>query len=148
MNNIIGRLPEGLRKRPFDVYTAFILFTVGIYGIVDDNFPERFSSEVTVFLVNIISAYLMAASGVILVALFKDQRQYPVFTLYGQFFGWSFISAAALATSLLYALSPLIIASPQEWGLWAVWMAIWFTMFVASLLRCMELYTIIQGCKK
>jgi len=148
MKNIWGRLPEGLRERPFDVYTAFILFLMGIYGIVDDSFPERFSNQLTVFFINIISAYLMAASSVILVALFKDKRQYPVFNLFGQLFGWAFISAAALATSLIYATSILFAGSPDSWALWSVWLLIWFTMFVASMLRTMELYNIYRGCKK
>lgn len=148
MKNILGRLPEGLRERPFDVYTAFILFVVGVYGIVDDNFPERFSDALTVFLVNIISAYLMVASGVILIALFKDKRKYPALSLFGQFFGWAFISAAALATSLLYAISPLLIEKPDVWGIWALWMSIWFAMFVAALLRSSELYFVIKGCRK
>lgn len=148
MKCIWGRLPEGLRERPFDVYTAFILFVVGVYGIVDDNFPERFSDQFTVFLVNIISAYLMAASTVILVALFKDKRQYPVFNVFGQFFGWGFIAAAALATSLLYALSPLWIEGTENWGVWSIWMAIWFAMFLAASLRSLEMYFIIRGCRK
>jgi hypothetical protein len=148
MKNIIGRLPQGLRERPFDVYTAFILFMVGIYGIADDNFPERFSDELTIVFINIISAYLMAASSVILVALFKDKRQYPVFNLFGQLFGWAFISAAALATSLIYAMSILFHGSPESWTLWSIWLIIWFTMFVASMLRTMELYNIYRGCKK
>lgn len=148
MKNIWGRLPEGLRERPFDVYTAFILFLVGVYGIVDDTFPERFSDQLTIFLVNIISAYLMAASSVILVAIFKDKRQYPVFHILGQFFGWAFIAAAALATSLIYALSPLWIHNQDNWGVWSLWMIIWFTMFLAAQLRTMELYNVIKRCKQ
>lgn len=148
MKNIWGRLPEGLRERPFDVYTAFILFIVGVYGIVDDTFPERFQDQLTIFLVNIISIYLMIASSVILVALMKDRRKYPAFTLFGQLFGWAFIAAAALAASLLYAINILISGSPDSWAIWLLWVLIWFGMFFSAMLRTMELYFIYRGCKK
>jgi hypothetical protein len=148
VKNIIGRIPEGLRDRPFDVYTALILFIVGVYGMVDDNFPERFGDELTIFLVTIISGYLMVSSSIILVALLKDKKKAPALHLFGQLFGWAFVAAAALATSLLYAIHPILSGFPDKMGIWSIWMIIWFTMFVAAMLRVMELYNIYKGCKK
>lgn len=148
MNKIYRALPDGLRERPLDFYTALVLMLVGVYGILDDTFPERFQDQLTILLVNIISIYLMISSSVILVALMKDRRKYPAFTLFGQLFGWAFISAAALAASLLYAINLLISGSPDSWAIWLLWVLIWFGMFFSAMLRTMELYFIYRGCKK
>lgn len=146
--NVWGRLPKDLRERPFDVYTACVLFVVGVYGIVDSTFPERYSDELSPFLTSIISIYLVVASSAILISLFKDANKCSPSKVLLEFFGWGFIAAAALATSFLYVFGLLNYAHPDSWVVWAVWLIVWMMLFVAASLRSLGVYIKYKGKKK
>jgi hypothetical protein len=148
LKNVWGRLPKDLRERPFDVYTACVLFLVGVYGIVDSTFPERYSDELSPFLTNIISIYLVVASGAILYSLSTDAKKCSPSKVICEFFGWAFIAAAALATSILYVFGLINYAHPDSWTVWVIWLIVWMMMFVASSIRCLGLYIVYKGKRK
>lgn len=147
LKNVWGRLPKDLRERPFDVYTACVLFLVGVYGIVDSTFPERYSDELSPFLTNVISIYLVVASGSILYSLSKDAKKCSPSKVLCEFFGWAFIAAAALATCILYVFGLINYAHPNSWIVWITWLVVWLLLFVAASLRSLGVYITYRGKK-
>jgi hypothetical protein len=134
-----GRLPWGLRERPFDVYAASLLFIVGVYVLTHDVYPETLGSSWINVVVNIVSLYLIAASGVVLTALLKDPRKCPAFVLFGEMYGWAFIAAATLATTIMY-IGSLYWYGPSSWVAWGIWVFLWFTMSIVSAMRSFDLH--------
>ena len=133
-----GRLPWGLRERPFDVYAASLLFLLGSYVITHDVYPEKEGPGWVIFIVNTVAIYLIAASSVILVALFRDPRKCPAFVLFGEMYGWAFIAAAATATSMMY-LTSLLWSAPDSLVTWGIWEFIWLSLAVTSAIRSYDL---------
>lgn len=133
-----GRLPWGLRERPFDVYAAALLLILGIYVLTHDVFPERNGHGWIIIVVNIIAIYLVAASSVILTALFRNPSKCPAFVLFGEMYGWAFVAAASLATSLLY-LAGTLWFTPNSWLLWSIWLFMWTSLFITSGIRSYDL---------
>jgi hypothetical protein len=133
-----GRLPWGLRERPFDVYAAVLLFITGTYTLFTDMIPPGVPWGWSHVLINIVSIYFIAASTVILLALLKDPRKCPAFVLFGEMYGWGFVAAAALATSFMYIASLLWI-TPASWLAWGSWFFVWITLTVASAIRSADL---------
>ena len=141
-----GRLPWGLRERPFDVYAASLLFIVGMYVLVQDVYPENIGHSWITVIVNIVAIYLILASSVVLMALLKDPRKCPAFVLFGEMYGWAFISAATLATSIMY-LGTLLWYTPASWFVWAIWMFLWSSMALVSAVRSFDLHSKYQEMK-
>jgi hypothetical protein len=146
MKKVLGALPIGLRERPLDFYTAFVLFMVGVYGIVDDNFPERFQQPLSSFFISIISIYLIIAASLVMLSLFCNKKDKAVYAYMTEFFGWMLITAASIAASLLYA-SSIINGNPNSWILWLVWLFIWIGMAIASFIRTYDLYSLTRRHK-
>ena len=138
MNKILKALPHSLRERPLDFYTVFVLFLVGVYGIVDDNFPERFQQPITNVFVNLISVYLIIASSLVMSSLLCNKQKRPVYGYMSELFGWMLICAASVAASLLYIASSIIYSGPSI--VWAIWLLIWMGMAAASFIRTYDLY--------
>lgn len=141
MNRIYRALPVGLRERPLDFYAAFVLFLVGVYGIADDRFPERFQQPLSTIFINVISVYLIVAASLVIASLFCNKKKKPIFAHLSELFGWMLICAASIAASLLYVAS-LFVSTPQSWVVWAVWFCIWLGMAFSSLIRTYDLYII------
>jgi drug/metabolite transporter (DMT)-like permease len=146
MKAILRALPVSLRERPFDFYAVFVLFLVGVYGIVDDNFPERWQQPITSVFINVISAYLIVASLLVISSLLCNKKERPVYGYMSEFLGWMLICAASVAASLLYIAS-VIGDSPQSWIIWFIWLLIWVGMSIASFIRTYDLYIITRRNK-
>ena len=138
--NIIRALPYNLRERTFDFYAAFVLFFVGVYGIVDDSFPERWQQPITSVFINLISVYLMVASSLVISSLLCNKKQRPVYGYMSELFGWMLICAASVAASLIYIASAALYTG-LSW-VWAIWLLIWIGMAAASFIRTYDLYII------
>ena len=141
MKKILGALPDGLRERPLDFYTAFVLFLVGVYGIVDETFPERYQQPISHIFIHLISIYLIVAASLVLSSLFCNKKNKPVYAFLTEFFGWMLICAASVAASLLYVASA-VLYDISSWVTWTIWLLIWIGMAVASLIRTYDLYVI------
>ena len=141
MKKILGALPDGLRERPLDFYTAFVLFLVGVYGIVDETFPERYQQPISHIFIHLISIYLIVAASLVLSSLFCNKKNKPVYAFLTELFGWMLICAASVAASLLYVASA-VLYDISSWVTWTIWLLIWIGMAVASLIRTYDLYVI------
>ena len=141
MNNTVLRaLPIALRERPLDFYTALILFMVGMYSLIDHTFPERFQDPTIIFIIYIISGYLMAASALILSTMLCNKVKRPVFSIMGEFYGWMLVVSASVAISILYLASLFFGNTPTNWTTWALWVVAWIGMAIASFLRTVDLW--------
>ena len=140
MNNIFRALPIALRERPLDFYTALILFMVGLYSLLDHTFPERFEDPTIIFIIYIISGYLMAASALILVTMLGNKVKRPIFSIMGEFYGWMLVVSASVAISILYIASIIFGGPPTNWITWALWVVAWIGMAIASFLRTVDLW--------
>lgn len=147
VNNIKGMFRSSLRERPFDFYIAFVLFLLGIYGIVDEGWPESLIIEEYSWIVTLIGMYLMIPSGVIMASLACKRKKHPIFALMGEMYGWFFISAAATATALSYV-GAIVVSYPDNITSWIVWLVIWIGMATASMVRACDLHSLYRSLKK
>jgi len=146
MESIKGVLRNHLRERPFDFYVAFLLFGVGTYTIVNDNWPESIQSTFVQTAIAAISIYLVAASAIIMFSLTCRRKKWPVLSLIGEMYGWLFVSAASIATVLLY-IGVVLGDAPSSWTSWIVMISIWFGLFIASGLRFLDLFNVYRSIK-
>jgi hypothetical protein len=138
MNVVEGVFRNKVRERPFDFYVAFVLFMLGLYGIVDDGFPESAVGGYT-WLMHLISAYFMISAAAIMWSLTCHRIKYPVASLMAEMYGWFFITAAATATALSY-LSVFFVGGADNWLSWIIWLSIWVGMAIASMFRFTDLF--------
>lgn len=138
MNIVQGVLRNKLRERPFDFYVAFVLFLLGLYGIVDDGFPESSVGGYT-WLMHLICAYFMTSAAAIMWSLTCNRVKNPVWSLMSEMYGWFFIAAAAIATALSY-FSVFFTGGAENWISWFIWLVIWVGMAVAAIFRSLDLF--------
>jgi len=145
MNKIKGALRNHLRDRPFDFYVAFVLFMLGVWGFVDPTWPERYSDGTLYILMTVISIYLMVSSGFIMASLLCKRQKHPVLALMGEMYGWFFISAAAIATSIVYLVA--LYHGVNSFPIWAIWFLIWAGMAIAAAVRALDLFYFYRSLK-
>jgi len=134
-------------KRPFDFYIAGLLFLAGIYSIVNDAWPEQVvSSQITQAFIVIVSIYLMTAAAVIMASLLCKRASRPIFSLMGEMYGWMFVAAGSIATTIMYANSA-VHNEPNSWWIWCVLFCVWAGMTAASLLRFFDLFFVYRSLK-
>lgn len=133
-------------KRPFDFYTAALIFFAGLFSLVSDDWPEHVNGPIAQVFIVIVSLYLMAAAAVIMSSLLCKKVTRPVFSLMGELYGWMFVSAGSLATSLMY-IGGVINDAPASWWAWSILLILWIGMTIASAVRASDLYLIYRSLK-
>lgn len=147
MNKVLGFFQS--RKvwmRPFDFYVALLLFVAGLYSIINDTWPETVGNELTQGFILFVSLYLMTAAAVIMASLLCKKASRPVFSLMGEMYGWMFVAAASLATSLMY-ISAILHSEPSSWWLWGILFTVWVGMTIASSIRSFDLFLVYRSLK-
>jgi hypothetical protein len=145
MNKLKIALGTHLRDRPFDFYVAFVLFMLGLWSFVDPTWPERYTDDGMYILMMFIMVYLMVAAGFIIASLLCKRQKHPVLALMGEMYGWFFIAAAALATSIIYLVA--LYHGVSSFSVWAVWFVIWMGLFIASAVRGIDLFYFYRSLK-
>lgn len=145
MNQIKGLFRNHLRDRPFDFYVAFVLFLLGAWGFIDPTWPEYYADGGMLILMTIISVYLMISSGFIMASLLCKRQKHPVLALMGEMYGWFFIAAAALATSIVYLVA--LYNGVNNFSVWAIWFLIWAGMAIAAGVRAFDLFYFYRSLK-
>lgn len=146
MNKIIKPLGD-VKEHPFDIFVAIVLFLLGTYAFVDGCFPESVSGGPS-WLIDIVCAYFMVSSLLIIISSCKFcMKSTPVFSIVGQVYGWGFISAAALATSISY-LSVFFHGGADNWISWGIWLVIWLGLSIISLNKSLSIYKFYKGENK
>lgn len=139
------RIPIGLRARTLDFYVAFLVLFLGLSGLLDPTWPERFEGTPIYWIILIEDIYLIAASIVIMLALLireKKNCRYKVLvpSIIGEMFGWLFVSAAAWVIVLSsWWIPPSAIAHPDDpISIWS-WVLVWAGLGISSFLRYLDL---------
>ena len=132
--------------RPFDFYVALLLFVAGLYSIVNDTWPESVGDQLTQGFIIFVSIYLMTAAAVIMASLLCKRASRPVFSLMGEMYGWMFVAAASLATSLMYV-GAVLHHEPSSWWLWGILFTVWVGMTIASAIRSFDLFLVYRSLK-
>lgn len=146
MNSIKGVFRNHLRERPFDFYVAFVLFLLGVWGFIDDTWPESRAENGMLAIIVIISIYLMVSSSFIMASLLCKRQKHPVLALMGEMYGWFFIAAAATATALVYLFS--LHQGVGNVAVWFIWFLIWVGLAIASIVRGIDLFLFYRSLKK
>jgi hypothetical protein len=145
VNRIKGVFRNHLRERPFDFYVAFVLFMLGVWGFVDPTWPEKYTDDGMYILMTIISVYLMISAAFIMSSLMCKRQKHPVLALMGEMYGWLFIAAAALATSIVYLVA--LYHGVNSFSIWAIWFLIWSGMAIAASVRAIDLFYFYRSLK-
>lgn len=133
-------------RRPFDFYTAALLFMAGLYSIINDTWPEAVGNTVVQAFIILVSLYLMTAAVVIMSTLLCKKASRPIFSLVGEMYGWMFVAAGSLATSLMY-IGSVINNAPNSWWLWSILLIVWVGMTIASSIRSFDLFLVYRSLK-
>lgn len=132
-----------LRERPFDFYTAFVIFIAGAYALFSPVWPEETSIPQITILVNLVSAYMMIASAIVISSLLCNRKKSPVYAVLAEMWGWLAISAASFAVSLIY-IAKIIYSGSDNLFLGIVLTLVWFGMCLASGFRSLDIYLAIR----
>lgn len=142
-----GALRKRLRERPFDLYTASVIFLAGLYSLVSPDWPERTHEPNAQVLIGLVSVYMMIAAAVVIVSLLCNKEKNPALRVFGEMWGWLAISAASFAVTLIY-IAQMIYAGTSQLGPAIILAIVWFGMCIASGTRSLDIYLILKGYKK
>lgn len=144
MSHIKGVLRNHLRERPFDFYTAFVIFLAGAYAFFSPNWPEDAHVPPVQGIIMIVSAYMMVASLFVMSALLCNRKKRPIYAIFAEMWGWLAISAASAAVTIMY-LAQLIQNGSEQLGVATILGLIWFGMAIASGIRSLDIYLVLRG---
>lgn len=137
--------PMGALRRPLDFYVAFLVFLIGLYGLVDQHWPPEASSDFIKWILNIEDVYLVLAGTMIMVSLvLRDFRIKIVQSLVCEMFGWAGIASAAwVITITSFWIPPAVFIDPQPQDTMALisatWITIWAGLAAAASLRYFDM---------
>jgi len=139
MKSIWGRIPVKIRERPFDAFSALLLLLLGLYQLLDPNWLEETTQSVSGPLIVIISLYLMCAGIVIIVAMSLDYRKHPIYSFFGQMYGWAFMAAATGAIELITIYNAMQLAV-GFYPILILWTTAWLFITFAGVSRSLSLW--------
>jgi hypothetical protein len=135
----------GLRARTLDFYVAFLVFFLGLSGIVDPTWPERFGDSAFYWIVMVEDIYLMVASATIMLSLILRtwcgvNCKYLIPSVVGETYGWLFISTAAWVIVLSSPwIPPSAVVEAENHLSFVSWIAVWVGLGLSSFLRHIDL---------
>jgi hypothetical protein len=146
--NVWGRIPCGFRERPFDVYTALLLIIVGFYGLLDPTFPELQEDTINVVIINVTALYMIVAGLVIISAIFLGKRS-PVFSYYGEMYGWIFMASASLTVGIFQIYNALVTETTGIQNAFLFWIVffVWLSLTIVAVIRSLDMYVNIKGVR-
>lgn len=139
MKNIWGRIPVKIRERPFDAFSAALLFWLGIYQILDPHWPEDTAKSISSIILFVISLYLMCAGLIILLAMIQDYQKHPVFCFFGQMYGWAFMAAATAAIEVITIYNAMQLPI-GFYPLLIIWASSWCFITFSAVSRSLSLW--------
>ena len=128
-----------------DFYVAFLVFFLGLSGLVDPTWPERFGDSIFYWVVLIEDIYLMTAAAIIMISLMlrtrcKNRCKILIPSIVGETYGWLFISAAAwvIVISSPWIPPSAIVEAGNQISFWS-WIAVWVGLGLSSFFRYIDL---------
>lgn len=136
--------PMGIMERPLDFYVAFLVFVIGLYGLIDVDWPPTVLDQWVAVVLIFEDIYLVLAATGIMIAMACRKTRHVVCSIVVEMFGWLFVSVAAAMIALSsYWIPPAVFVDPHpEDGphliLWT-WIAIWAGLAIATFVRYMDM---------
>lgn len=148
LKNVWGRIPSGFRERPFDVYAAFLLVIVGLYGFFDPTFPELQEDTINYIIIHITELYMIFAGSIIVAAIFMTDRC-KKFSYFGEMYGWIFVASASLTVGVFQIYNALVTERTSIQSILLFWIVffIWFSLVIVSVIRSLDMYVNMRGKK-
>jgi hypothetical protein len=148
LKNVWGRIPINFRKRPFDVYTAMLLTSLGLYGLLDPTFPELQQHTINAVIINVTAIY-MIFSGLVIIASILYGNRYPISSYFGEMYGWVFMASATLTTTIFQIYNALITENSEISNVFLFWtiLFIFFSLTVVAIIRSIDMYVNLRGRK-
>jgi len=137
LSRIWNKIPQVLKDRPFGIYVSTIVFGLGVYGLTNAE-DIAVNGTFMHIIVLLISLYFLIASMIVIASLVVNRYAHPTFAIFGEMYGWLFISAAALSTAILVPIQS-VITSTGDGGFIALITFFWATLFVASTVRAIDI---------
>jgi hypothetical protein len=139
-------VPVALRNRPFGIYVSTVVFALGVYAIFDGPEIPAETGWMHLFITIVGVYYTVAALGVI-TSLVIDAKKHPAVAIFGEMYGWLFIAAAALATTIIYIIQApaLAVAEGSDLGKAALWTFVWGMLFVTAAVRSLDILITHRG---
>ncbi len=142
MNSVKGRIPYGLRKRPFDIFVAVFLAGAGIYQILDPDFPEMQQDIVGEFLLTVISIYMILAGSVIVWCILHKCSKL-ILNMYTEMYAWMFMNAAVVAITIFDAYIG-IATTVSNYALYYAILLFWILLSLATFIRWVDLHQVLR----
>ena len=135
--------------RPLDIYVAFLVFLMGLYGLLDPNWPPN-DARVETKVILIAEDIYLAVAGLVIVAAFilRGRIKCVICSLVMEQFGWLFVSAASFIIAISSPWVPPSVFVESDKGdasLLAVWVLIWLGLGAASLTRYLDMRSWFRG---
>jgi hypothetical protein len=146
LKNVWGRIPCGFRERPFDVYTAMLLSLLGFYGLLDPTFPELQQDTINSIIINVTALYMIFSGIVIITAIFYG-KSHPIYSYYGEMYGWVFMASATLTTTIFQIYNALVTENGGITNVFLFWtiLFIFFSLTVVAIIRSLDMYVNLRG---
>lgn len=142
LHNVWGRLPKGLRKRPFDIFVAMFLVSAGVYQIVDPDFPEMQQQLIGEFLLTLISLYMIAA-GLAIIWCILHKCSNIIINMYVEMYAWMFMNAAVLAITI-FDIYVGITITIVNYALYYGVLWFWILLSIATFIRWIDLNQVLR----
>lgn len=146
MNEIRGVLRNKLRERPFDLYTAVVIFLAGAYAILSPDWPEKTHEPNAQVLINLVSVYMIIASSFVISSLLCNRSKRPIYSIMAEMWGWLAISAASFSITLMY-IAQMIYQGVTQVPVAIILGIIWFGMSIASGIRSLDIFLALKGLR-
>lgn len=146
MQDLLGRLPVGLRKRPFDVFVALFLASAGVYEIADPLFPEMQQSLLSDAVLIIIGLYMFAA-GLAITWCILHKCKNIMLNMYVEMYSWLFMWVAVVALTIFQ----IVIGMTESINNYALYYGVlwfWILLCFATGIRWLDLYHILRRIDK
>ena len=146
MNSVKGRIPQGLRKRPFDVFVALFLAGAGVYKIADPAFPETQQQILSELVLTIISIYMIAA-GIVIAWCILHKCSNLLLNMYTEMYAWMFMCAAVLAITL-FDIYIGFMTPVENYPLYYGVLLFWILLYISIFIRCADLHYVLRALTK
>lgn len=130
---------RGLRRYPFEIFAAFLVFCLGVYGLVNPLWPPFDSEPWEIFVMNAEIAYFIVSGGAVM-STFFTRNKWPIESIVIQMFGWLFIGFAGIIALIIRIFIPQseLIDSPSLLG--SIFTTIvWFALIGASFTKYVDI---------
>lgn len=128
-----------LRRYPFEFFAAFLVFMLGLYGLIEPTWPPSVSEPWEVFVLNMEALYFVISGGAVMSTFFFRHR-WPVCSIVVQMFAWLFVGFAGIMALIVRIVIPdsQLIHTPTELGT-VLTSVVWFALIGASFTKYFDI---------